>query len=91
MIDFVVFKSQYLQRHFSSLNPRQEKVINRMLKEGPKGFMGGMTAKKYMKITEASKATATRDLTELLNKGCLVKRPGEGRSTSYCIPYKCMT
>lgn len=34
-----------------------------MLEEGPDGFEGGMSAKKYMTITGASKATATRDKT----------------------------
>ena len=35
------------------------------------GFLGGMTNDKYAKITGASKATATRDLTDLLRKGLL--------------------
>jgi Fic family protein len=32
-----------------------------------------------------SKATATRHLSDLLNKGCLQKLPGGGRSTRYQI------
>ena len=36
-------------------------LLGRMVEEGPKGFEGGMSAKKYMSITGASKATATRD------------------------------
>ncbi|WP_235042409.1 hypothetical protein [Vreelandella profundi] len=32
-----------------------------------------------------SKATATRDLAELLEKGCLSKLPGGGRSTRYSV------
>jgi Fic family protein len=31
-----------------------------MLDKGPKGFQDGMSAKKYMSITGASKVTATR-------------------------------
>jgi Fic family protein len=46
------------------LNERQLKCIQRMLQEGPKGFEGGMTAKKYMRIIETSKAKATRDLSK---------------------------
>ncbi|MDA0773059.1 MAG: hypothetical protein O3C63_08970 [Cyanobacteria bacterium] len=37
----------------------------------------------YQKITKCSKATATRDLIDLLEAGVFIKRPGEGRSTSY--------
>jgi Fic family protein len=44
------------------LNDRQMQILRRMLEEGPDGFEGGMRAKKYMTITGASKATATRDL-----------------------------
>jgi len=37
------------------LNDRQLRILRRMLDEGPKGFEGGMSAKKYMSITDASK------------------------------------
>lgn len=61
---------------------RQIKVINRMLAEGPVGFEGGMTAKKYIVITKASKATATRDLQGLAEIGIFLPQGG-GRSISY--------
>jgi Fic family protein len=35
------------------------------------GFLGGMTTEKYAKITGTSKATATRDLADLLAHGLL--------------------
>ena len=54
-----------------------------MFREGIKGFEGGISAKKYMKILDVSKATATRDLSDLYQQGCLRKLPGEGRSTGY--------
>lgn len=44
------------------MNDRHMKVIRKMLDAGPSGSEGGMTAKKYITITKASKATATRDL-----------------------------
>ncbi len=37
-----------------------------MLEEGIEGFEGGMNARKYISITKTSKATATRDLQQLL-------------------------
>lgn len=55
-----------------------------MLDEGPQGFEGGMSARKYMSITDVSKATATRDLQDLADKGIFVSTGG-GRSTHYTI------
>jgi Fic family protein len=43
-----------------------------------------MTAKKYMSIAKTSKATATRDLQNLVIKGILLPMGG-GRSTAYQI------
>jgi Fic family protein len=48
-----------------------------MLEEGT-NFEGGMNSKKYMSITQTSKATATRDLQDLAEKNIL-KPEGEGR------------
>ena len=86
-IEFILKKSKFFDRFSSALNERQTKVINRMLDEGPKGFEGGMTAKKYVAITGASKATATRDLQDLIEKGAL-KQIGGGRSTRYEVNLK---
>ena len=47
-------------------------------------FEGGMNARKYCSLTGISKATATRDLTELLQLG-IFKQQGSGRSISYFI------
>lgn len=58
-----------------------------MLKEGSKGFSGGMSAKKYMTITGTSKATATRDLQELFAIKAL-KKIGEGRNVHYELNLK---
>jgi len=56
-----------------------------MLREGPEGFEGGISAREYMKITDCSKATATRDLVFLLQLGALYKLEGRGRSTRYDV------
>ena len=55
-----------------------------MLEEGVNGFKGGMNVKKYISITNTSKATATRDLQELTAMNVFVNK-GAGRSTSYEI------
>ena len=85
-IAHVLQKAKFWQQHAQTvLNERQIKVLNRLLDTGPGGFEGGINARKYMSLTDVSKATATRDLTELVEKGCLVQRTGGGRSTSYDI------
>lgn len=66
------------------LNERQLKVFDRMTREGAKGFAGGMSAGKYQKIAPTSKATATRDLAEMVKLGILV-RLGEGAGVHYEI------
>lgn len=53
------------------LNARQDKAIARMFREGIDGFKGGMSADNYITITGASRATATRDLQDLVTKGAL--------------------
>jgi Fic family protein len=83
-IEFTLKKTKFFDRFKDELNERQVKVMRRMLEEGPKGFQGGMNAKKYMGITDTSKATATRDLQDLVEKGVLVPSGG-GRSTRYEI------
>ncbi len=70
------------------LSARQTKVLDRLLEAGNTelggGFLGGMTTDKYSKITSASKATASRDLSDLLAKG-LLRVDGVGKATRYAI------
>jgi len=84
LILFTLKKTQLFDRLHGQLNPRQVKILTKMLSEGPTGFEGGMTAKKYMRITKTSKPTATRDLRDLYDKGALVQSGG-GRSVSYQV------
>jgi len=70
------------------LNERQIKVINRLLDAGAGGFEGGLKNKKYMGIAHTSRATAQRELADLVNKGILIKMPGGGRSVSYDLDWK---
>jgi Fic family protein len=85
-IDFTLKKTKFFDHYKNKLNERQLTVIKRMLEEGTKGFEGGMNAKKYMAITKTSKATATRDLQELLQTGAFILAGNAGgRSTSYLV------
>ncbi len=66
------------------LNERQRKVLSRLLDAGDGGFLGGLTADKYIKITSTSKATATRDLVQLFQSGLLAVQ-GQGKATRYAV------
>lgn len=83
-IGFTLKKTKLFARFKDELNERQLRILRRMLEEGPNGFEGGMSAKKYMTITGASKATATRDLQDLAEKNILISTGG-GRSTHYTV------
>jgi len=67
----------------TELNDRQRKAINRLLEAGPGGFLGGMANRKYAGMTHISRATAQRELADLVGKGILRPNPGGGRSASY--------
>lgn len=84
LINFTLKKTRFFDSYSDQLSERQLKSINRMFKEGPSGFEGGMTAKKHMRITQTSKATATRDLKLLAALGALIIH-GSGRSTHYYL------
>jgi len=60
---------------------------NRLLDAGPGGFEGGMTNRKYAGMTHVSRATAQRELADLVAKGVLRPNPGGGRSASYDIAW----
>jgi len=81
-IDFVIEKTRFLDRLRGQLNDRQEKVLLRMLREGPEGFTGGLSAGNYMTIAKTSTATTTRDLRDLVEKEALV-RVGERKHARY--------
>jgi Fic family protein len=82
LVEFLIDKTKLLDRLKGQLNERQEKALLRMFREAPDGFKGGLTAKKYSTMTDASPATVTRDLADLVEKGALV-RAGERRHARY--------
>ncbi|MBC8287936.1 MAG: Fic family protein [Nitrospinae bacterium] len=87
LIDFLIEKARFFDKFRGQINERQEKATLRMFKEGPKGFKGGLSAENYITITETSRATATRDLQSLVQKGALTKT-GELKSTRYYLKIK---
>jgi Fic family protein len=53
-----------------------------MMREGPGGFKGGLSAENYIRLTGTSRATATRDLQDLVEKKALL-RTGTLKGTRY--------
>jgi Fic family protein len=84
LIDFLIEKTKLYDRLRGRLNPRQEKVLARMFREGLEGFKGGLSAENYLAITKTSRATATRDLQDLVEMGAL-RRTGERKHTRYAL------
>lgn len=83
-MDFFVAKAKFYERFRGRLNARQDKVVARLFKEGIDDFKGGLSAENYISITGTSRATATRDLQDLVEKGALT-RTGELRHTRYFL------
>lgn len=87
-IDRVLVKARFWQAHRSqTLTAEQIKVLNRLLDGGERGFENGISAAQYQAVAKVSKATATRHLSDLVEKGCLARLPGGGRSTRYQIQH----
>jgi Fic family protein len=61
------------------LNPRQIKVLNKMLD----GFEGNLTTSKWAKLAKCSQDTAHRDILKLIELKVLAKAESSGRSTHY--------
>jgi len=81
-IEFLIKKAKLHDRLRGQLNPRQEKALSRMFREGPEGFTGGLSAEKCIGLTGATRANATRDLQDLVGKSALL-RTGERKHTRY--------
>jgi len=84
----VLAKAAFWRRHAATpLSERQRKVVNRLLDAGTEatggGFEGGLTTRKYMGLTKASRATAYREITDLVARGMLAPRAAKGRSAAY--------
>lgn len=84
-IRFVIEQTKLLDMLRGAINARQEKALLRLFREGPDGFIGGLSAENYRAITGAKPATTTRDLAGLVTLGALV-RTGERRYARYHLP-----
>lgn len=81
-IEFLITKAKFYDRFRGAFNERQCEAIERLFREGPDGFAGGLSAEKYISITRTSRATATRDLAELVAIQAL-RKTGQLKGTRY--------
>lgn len=82
IIDKVIQKHQFWMRYNALVsNDRQRKMLNKLMDR----FEGNLTTTKWAKMTKKSQDTALRDITDLVDKGILVKAESGGRSTHYVL------
>lgn len=88
-LNFIVFKTKFWDKYGDkNLNARQIKVLNFILDIGIENFKGNLSKKKYMSISSSSSTTASRDISELLEIGCIKQVKGTlGRNVSYEIVF----
>jgi Fic family protein len=88
MIGNVLSKARFWQDYSQvGMNERQRKVVNRLLDAGKEGFQGGLTTRKYVSMAKVSRATAFREISELVENGILIQNPAKGRSVSYGLKW----
>ena len=77
-------KVRFWRRHVDlALSDEQTRFLERVLGRGD--FEDGFSARHYKSIAGVSKATATRHLADLKEKGLIEPLPGGGRSSRYQI------
>jgi len=86
-LEYLVSKTKFWDRHRNkALNERQIKVLNKILDIGVDNFEGGLNTRKYVSMTKVSKATANRDISQLLEYEILTQvENSAGRNISYKI------
>ena len=90
LIAKVLAKAEFWQSHSQTMmNERQRKVVNRLLDTGVGQFEGGLTTRKYVSLNKTSRATAFREISDLVEKKLLVQdQKSKGRSVSYDLNWK---
>jgi len=84
-IEAVKTKATFWHKHNQTkLNERQKKVIFKMLECLPEEFESAMRVKKYTSIAKTTPLTASRDLSDLVQKG-VMQSQGKGRGVFYTL------
>ena len=77
-------KAKLFSRLEGQINARQEKALRRLFEAEPEGFIGGLSVKKYMAMTQAPDTWAVQDLQDLVTRGAL-KKTGVGHHARYWL------
>ncbi|HDN9008351.1 TPA: Fic family protein [Aeromonas veronii] len=85
-------RQRFWQQHANDqLCPEQVMILNYLIGSDDDRCLQSISASQYQIIAQVSKSTATRHLTDLLEKNCLEKEPGGGgRNTRYRLKLTCM-
>lgn len=83
-IEFLIRKTRFFDQYTSQLNARQLKLMKRILRDNQTSFVGGVSVKNYIHMNKVSRATANRDLNDLVTKG-IMERTGNAKSTRYWL------
>ena len=83
-IEFLIRKTRFFDQYTSQLNARQLKLMKRILRDNQTSFVGGVSVKNYIRMNKISRATANRDLNDLVMKG-IMERTGNAKSTRYWL------
>ncbi len=86
-LGYITDKTKFWDKHKdSNLNARQTKVLNKILDVGVENFQGDLSKKNYITIADSTPSTASRDINELLDLGCIQQVEGtQGRNIRYKI------
>jgi Fic family protein len=86
-LGYIVEKTTFWDKYRNyNLNARQIKVLNKILDMGAENFQGALSKKKYMTISDSASTTASRDIAQLLDMGCIRQIEGtKGRNVRYEI------
>ena len=86
-LHYIIDKTNFWDTHKDdNLNYRQTKVINKILDIGSENFKGDLSKKKYITIANTTSSTASRDISELLQKDCIEQIQGtSGRNIRYRV------
>jgi len=86
-LKYITDKTKFWDKHKdNNLNARQTKVLNKILDLGVENFKGDLSKKKYVIIADTTPSTASRDIGELLELGCIRHVDGtQGRNVRYVV------
>jgi len=86
-LNYILDKTKFWDKYKDSgLNARQTKVLNKILDIGVSNFKGDLSKKKYIKIADTTPSTASRDISQLLELGCIEQIEGTaGRNIKYIV------